>query len=151
MALNERQKRFAAEYLVDLNATKAAMRAGYAESSAHSQAHDLLKKPEIQEYLVQQEQARAKRVHMTADRVEEEIAQIALSPEVPVGVRIKALELLGKRHAMFTDRVQQESEGEVRIRMLGLPDKTRGDGSPVTTGSAQGSSETGGRSVDDNA
>jgi phage terminase small subunit len=47
MALNDKQRRFAAEYLKDQNATQAAIRAGYSEKTAGSQGHDLLKKPEI--------------------------------------------------------------------------------------------------------
>jgi phage terminase small subunit len=128
VALNDRQKRFVAEYLVDLNATKAAIRAGYSENTSYSIAHELLKKPEIQDALAEEEKARSKRLHMSADRVEEELANIALSDETPVGVRVKALELLGKRHALFTDKVQHDSSGDIHIRMIGLPDKTRGDG-----------------------
>lgn len=45
--LNEKQKRFCDEYLVDLNATQAAKRAGYSQRTAYSQGHDLLKHPEI--------------------------------------------------------------------------------------------------------
>lgn len=45
--LTPKQERFVAEYLVDLNATKAAIRAGYSAKTAGSQAFDLLKKPEI--------------------------------------------------------------------------------------------------------
>lgn len=47
MALNPKQERFCEEYIIDLNATQAAIRAGYSEDTAGSQAHDLLKKPEI--------------------------------------------------------------------------------------------------------
>jgi phage terminase small subunit len=45
--LTPKQRRFALEYLVDANATAAAVRAGYSQRSAYSQAHDLLKKPEV--------------------------------------------------------------------------------------------------------
>lgn len=51
MPLNSKQKRFAKEYLIDRNATKAALRAGYAKKSAYSQGHDLLKKPEVQDII----------------------------------------------------------------------------------------------------
>lgn len=51
MALNDKQRRFVDEYLVDLNATQAAIRAGYSPKTAGSQAFDLLKKPEIHEYI----------------------------------------------------------------------------------------------------
>ena len=47
MALTDRQRRFAVEYLADGNATAAAVRAGYAERSAKQQGHALLQKPEV--------------------------------------------------------------------------------------------------------
>ena len=55
--LNPKQKRFCEEYIVDLNATQAAIRAGYSERTAGSQAHDLLKKPEIQTYIAKLQEA----------------------------------------------------------------------------------------------
>ena len=47
--LTEKQKRFVAEYLVDLNATAAAKRAGYSEKSASSIAIELLNKTQVSE------------------------------------------------------------------------------------------------------
>ena len=46
--LNEQQKKFVDEFLVDFNGTQAAIRAGYSQKSAYAQAHALLKKHEIQ-------------------------------------------------------------------------------------------------------
>lgn len=51
MALTEKQKRFADEYLIDLNATQAAIRAEYSEKSAYSQGQRMLKNAEVQEYI----------------------------------------------------------------------------------------------------
>lgn len=51
MALNEKQKRFCDEYLIDYNATQAAIRAGYSEKTAYSQGQRLLKKVEIKTYI----------------------------------------------------------------------------------------------------
>ena len=48
MGLSAKQQRFVDEYLVDLNATQAAIRAGYSEKTAGAQGFDLLKKPEIE-------------------------------------------------------------------------------------------------------
>jgi len=45
--MTEKQKMFCMEYTKDMNATQAAIRAGYSEKTAYSQGHDLLKKPEI--------------------------------------------------------------------------------------------------------
>lgn len=75
--LNDRQARFVEEYLVDLNGSAAARRAGYSPDTAGSQAHDLLKKPEIQEAIEVANAKRIARVQMTADQVLEELATIA--------------------------------------------------------------------------
>ena len=47
VALTEKQKRFCDEYLIDLNATQAAIRAGYSPDTAYSIGQENLKKPEI--------------------------------------------------------------------------------------------------------
>lgn len=54
--MNDKQKRFADEYLIDLNGTKAAIRAGYAENSAAVQASQMLNNEEIKKYLDQRKQ-----------------------------------------------------------------------------------------------
>ncbi|PUZ25032.1 terminase small subunit [Chitinophaga parva] len=77
MALNEKQKRFCEEYLVDLNATKAAIRAGYSQATAYSQGHDLLKKPEVQAYLAEKRKELQERTGITVERVLREYARIA--------------------------------------------------------------------------
>lgn len=51
MALTEKQKLFCNEYLIDLNATQAAIRAGYSERSARQVAQRMLTKDDIQEYM----------------------------------------------------------------------------------------------------
>ncbi|MFB0554408.1 MAG: terminase small subunit [Phycisphaerae bacterium] len=49
--LTEKQKRFCEEYLVDLDVTEAAIRAGYSKDSIYSIGEELLKKPEIRNYI----------------------------------------------------------------------------------------------------
>ncbi|MBS1169525.1 MAG: hypothetical protein H6R01_443 [Burkholderiaceae bacterium] len=78
-ALNEKHKRFVDEYLIDLNATQAAVRAGYSEKTAGSQGFDLLKKPEIQQYLTERMAAREKRTEITQDKVLKELAKIGFA------------------------------------------------------------------------
>jgi phage terminase small subunit len=70
---------FAQEYAVDLNAKKAALRAGYAESTAEKYAAMLLKNTQIQEAVKQVMKDRADRLQITQDRVLEEYAKIAFS------------------------------------------------------------------------
>lgn len=79
LALTEKQARFVAEYLVDLNATEAAKRAGYSEKTAYSIGFENLKKPEIQEAIQQAKEARAARTGITQDRVIQELARVAFA------------------------------------------------------------------------
>lgn len=68
---------FAREYLVDLNATKAAIRAGYSAKTAGSQGHRLLKNVEIQALIQAGREAAAARTEITVDRILSEFARIA--------------------------------------------------------------------------
>ena len=64
-----KQQRFVEEYLIDLNATQAAMRAGYSQQTAHSIGHENLSKPEIAEAIAKAAADRAERVKIDADYV----------------------------------------------------------------------------------
>lgn len=77
--LNEKRKQFVREYLVDLNATQAAIRAGYSEKTARSQGQRLLTNVDIAALLQDAQAKRAERTEITADRVLEELAKIAFS------------------------------------------------------------------------
>lgn len=72
-----KQERFVQEYLVDLNATQAAIRAGYSQATAKSIGQENLTKPDIQEAIAAAQQERAKRTGITQDRVLQELARIA--------------------------------------------------------------------------
>lgn len=74
--LTAKQARFVEEYLVDLNATQAAIRAGYSERTAGSQAFDLLQKPEIQAAVTAAQAKRSQRTEITQDRVLHELAKL---------------------------------------------------------------------------
>jgi phage terminase small subunit len=77
--LNERQRRFVAEYLVDYNATKAAIRAKYSADSAGSIGHENLKKPEIAVAIKQAEQEMYLRLGISQERVLREYSRLAFS------------------------------------------------------------------------
>ncbi len=79
MALNDKQRMFVAEYLVDLNATQAAIRAGYSEKTAGRTGHENLKKPEIAEAIQEAFEARIERTEIKSDRVLMEYARLAFS------------------------------------------------------------------------
>jgi phage terminase small subunit len=77
--LTPKQKRFADEYLVDLNATQASIRAGYNKKTARSIGAENLTKPDIQEYLQKCQSAREQRTEITQDRVIKELAAIGFA------------------------------------------------------------------------
>lgn len=131
MPITPKQQLFVKEYLVDLNATQAAIRAGYSVKTAGSQAHDLLKKPEIQEFVSSCATSRAKSVEITAEYVLSTIKNTIerCAQAEPVfdreGVEtgeykfdsaavLKGSELLGKYLKLFTDKVDlQSSDGSM--------------------------------------
>jgi len=79
MALTDKQQRFVKEYLVDLNATQAAIRAGYSQKTAGSIGEENLRKPEIAAAIQEAMEARSRRTEITADRVLQELAKIGFA------------------------------------------------------------------------
>lgn len=79
MALTAKQAQFVREYLIDLNATQAAIRSGYSEATAGAIGHENLNKPEIAEVIARAMEERAMRTEITADRVLNELAKIGFS------------------------------------------------------------------------
>lgn len=77
--LNAQQKLFVSEYLVDLNATKAAIRAGYSVKNADKIGSELLGKTRVKEAVNEQLAIRQKRTLITADRILVELAAIAFA------------------------------------------------------------------------
>lgn len=75
--LTAKQQRFIDEYLIDLNATQAAIRAGYAPENAGKQGHELLEKTGISNAIAQAMAHRSRRTGITQDRVLRELAKVA--------------------------------------------------------------------------
>lgn len=75
--MTPKQQLFVREYLVDLNATQAAIRAGYSAKTAQSIGQENLTKPDIAAAIQAAMDKRAQRVGVTADRVLDEIAKLA--------------------------------------------------------------------------
>ena len=77
--LTLKQRRFCEEYLVDLNATQAAIRAGYSPKSAYAIGRENLRKPYIATEISERFEARSERTGVTADHVIEELSKLAFS------------------------------------------------------------------------
>lgn len=75
--MTDKQKRFCEEYLVDLNATQAAIRAGYSAKTAGSIGNEILQKPDIRARIDQMLADQSVRTGVTADRVIRELAKVA--------------------------------------------------------------------------
>jgi len=112
--MTPKQQRFVEEYLVDLNATQAAIRAGYSEKTAGQVGGENLKKPEIAAAIQEQRATISERVQITQDDV-----LLGLHGEATYtgegashSARVSAWAHLGKHLGMFTDRVDLTSAGK---------------------------------------
>lgn len=79
MALTGKQKRFCEEYVIDLNATQAAIRAGYSEATAHSIGSENLTKPEVKDYVIKLQASISNKNGDLAQRVIDEFKKIGFS------------------------------------------------------------------------
>ncbi len=129
--LNPRQQRFVAEYLIDLNATQAAIREGYSKRTAYSQGQRLLKHVEVAGAIAAGQAERTERTEVSSDYVLTSIMETmerckqAMAVKYPNGdpvmvgtpdgeearaykfdaaAVLKGAELLGRHLAMFTDK-----------------------------------------------
>lgn len=111
--LSAKQEQFCREYLVDLNATQAAIRAGYSAKTAAVIGNENLIKPYIAERIAVLKQERADKVSVTATDVLKGVIEVTLQAreEGDLKTALKGYELQGKHIGMWTDKVQQEVSG----------------------------------------
>lgn len=137
--MNAKQKRFCDEYLINCNATQAAIRAGYSEKFAHTNANKLLQNTTIKAYIDEQlERLHTEKVadaqevleYLTAVLRGKSSSEIVVVEGCGEGVsgarrvqkapdekdRLKAAELLGKRYRLFTDKLDVDGGVSVVIK-----------------------------------
>lgn len=107
--LTPKQEMFVREYLIDLNATQAAIRAGYSAKTAMEQGHQLLHKTSVKAAIQAGMDKRAQKATITADEILANIKRLAMKAEDmdDTGNALRANELLGKHLKLFTDKVEQ--------------------------------------------
>ena len=136
--LTPKQQRFVEEYLIDLNATQAAIRAGYSERTAQEQSSRLLSNVMVQDAVQKAQKKVSERTEITQDYVLSNIQKVIercmqqeavqardgspLLVEGPEGDlaclfefketgALKGLELLGKHLGMFKDKIEHTGPG----------------------------------------
>lgn len=138
--MTAKQQLFCDEYLIDLNATQAAIRAGYSKKTAYSIGTENLNKPELKKYIA--DRMAEKEAALIADQDEvlkyltsvmrgETKSEVVVVEGSGFGEsnartmkkapdekeRLKAAELLGKRYGLYTDKVEAEIDGELNINV----------------------------------
>jgi phage terminase small subunit len=133
LKLTEKQKRFADYYIETGNATESAIRAGYSEKTAKEMGYENLTKPHIREHIDSVLKEIGNKRIMNAEEVMQLLTSIARNeqqedvvvfgdsgPEITTkGMsakdRLKALELIGKRYTLWTDKQQIDANIGVTI------------------------------------
>lgn len=110
--LTPKQQRFCQEYVIDLNGTQAAIRAGYSPDTANEQSSQLLAKLNIQEYVKTLQDGISKRLEITSDMVVQELAKIGfLDPREMFSVDNDLLNIrqMGDKQAAAISSIEIES------------------------------------------
>lgn len=130
--LTDKEERFCLEYIIDLNATQAAIRAGYSEKTAGSIGHENLKKPEIESFIIELKKSRSIRTQITADKVLQELANVGfanLQDYLNGDLTVKNIQILKRKKASAISSIKKttfESEMGVKTTIeFKLHDKIR--------------------------
>lgn len=127
--LSPKQLRFVEEYLVDLNATQAAIRAGYSPRSAELQGFRLIRNDKLAALIAAAKEARSIRTKITQDHVLTELARIGFSQMSrymawsPDGVSIRASEELTEDEVAAVAEVKETVTENGRTISLKMHDK----------------------------
>lgn len=110
-ALNFRQEMFAREYVVDGNATRAAIASGYSEKTAAVKGSTLLKLPEVSERISELTDEAAERNDLKMDEVIAYWRQVLTDPKQRTSDRTKVSELIAKYLGAFTEQIEVKTRG----------------------------------------
>lgn len=102
--LTAKQKRFIEEYLIDLNATQAAIRAGYSPHTAKEIGSENLSKPHIRTHVERELAERSKRTGINQDRVIRELARIAF---------VNPTEVVNTQEATLKDNAKEDDTAAI--------------------------------------
>lgn len=108
--LTPKQARFVEEYLIDLNATQAAIRAGYSKKTAKVQGAQNLSKLNVAKAIAKRTQKATKRAEVSVQDVLDGLYKEATSfgEGTTQSARVSAWGYLGKYHKMFIDRIEAD-------------------------------------------
>lgn len=138
--LTAKQRRFCDEYLIDLNATQAAIRAGYSEKNARNIASENLAKPNIKAYIDERMAEKESQLIATQDEVLKYLTSVlrgesqsteivvegtgdgcsearTLKKEPSEKERLRAAEMLGKRYGLYTDKVETDVDMALTVNI----------------------------------
>lgn len=111
--MTDKQERFCEEYMIDLNATQAAIRAGYSPKTANEQAGRLLVNVSIQNRIAQLQAEQSRRTGVSADRVVRELAKVAF---------VNAADLIDPKTASLKSDASRDDLAavqSVKVKMFG--------------------------------
>jgi phage terminase small subunit len=94
--LTDKQQKFCDEYLVDLNATQAAIRVGYSEKTASEQSSRLLSNVKIQNYIQNKQKKTSDKLEINKELILQMVFDIAKSKGERTNDRLKAIEIVNK-------------------------------------------------------
>jgi len=133
--LTAKQQRFCDEYLIDLNATQAAIRAGYSEKTAKQIANENMTKPYLREYIDKRLAEKDKELIADQDEILKYLTAVMRGTEtdeqcvvdleggvskIPVRKQVnqlKAAEMLAKRYGLLVDKMEVDADMEMTINV----------------------------------
>jgi phage terminase small subunit len=118
--LNAKQQRFVDEYLKDLNATQAAVRAGYSENTANRVGPRLLSNVGIKKAIAAAQKLVSQKTEIEVIDIINDLQRLAGKAERAgnFSSAIKCKELLGKQIGMFIERIKVEDDSVIEIRWI---------------------------------